>query len=77
MKEDSVPIKSTKPKKRAAQPRGAIYDSVDDLAADLGLSRQATYAGLRQKTIPNIRVGRRFIIPRAAIAEWLRTAGQE
>jgi excisionase family DNA binding protein len=71
-----VPRKNTKPKKRAAaQQHGVIYDSVDELAADLGLSRQATYAGLRHGTIPGIRIGKRFVIPRAAIAGWLRTAG--
>ena len=30
---------------------------------------------LRRGEIPHIRVGRRFILPKAAIAEWLRTAG--
>ena len=52
-----------------------VYRSVDILARELGMSRQATYEGLRRKTIPSIRVGKRFIIPRAAIQEWLRTAG--
>jgi hypothetical protein len=30
---------------------------------------------LRRGIIPHIRIGKRFILPRAAIAEWLRTAG--
>jgi len=53
----------------------AVYPSVYLLARDLGISRQAAYEGLRRKSIPSIRVGKRFIIPRAAIQEWLRTAG--
>jgi excisionase family DNA binding protein len=57
------------------QRSGAIYSSVDDLARELGISRQKTYTELRSGKIPSIRLGRRFIIPRAAIAEWLRNAG--
>jgi len=53
----------------------AIYSSVEDLARELGISRQKTYVELRAGRIPSIRLGRRFVIPRAAIAEWLRTAG--
>jgi excisionase family DNA binding protein len=51
------------------------YSSVEDLARELGISRQKAYAELRAGRIPSIRLGRRFVIPRAAIAEWLRTAG--
>jgi excisionase family DNA binding protein len=52
-----------------------IYSSVEDLARELGISRQKAYVELRAGRIPSIRLGRRFVIPRAAIAEWLRTAG--
>src|SRR5271156_435826 len=60
------------------QSRGSesTYRSVADLAADIGLSERSTRSALRRSEIPHIRVGRRFILPRAAIAEWLRTAGQ-
>ena len=53
----------------------ATYHSVEDLAEAIGLGRQATYEGLRTGKIPSIRVGKNYVIPRAAIAEWLRTAG--
>ena len=56
-------------------PGKPIYSSVDDLARDLGISRQKAYAELRAGRIPSIRLGRRFVIPKSAIAEWLRTAG--
>jgi excisionase family DNA binding protein len=72
-----VPTKSTRPKKRAAQHNEAVYPSVDSLATALGLSRQSTYVALREGRIPAIRLGKRFIIPRAAISEWLRTAGKQ
>ena len=54
----------------------STYHSVAELAADLGLSERSTRSALRRGEIPHIRLGRRFILPRAAITEWLRTAGR-
>lgn len=54
--------------------RRSTYPSVAALAADLGLSDRSTRSALRRGAIPHIRVGRRFILPRGAIADWLRTA---
>jgi excisionase family DNA binding protein len=53
----------------------STYGSVAILAADLGLSERSTRSALRRGDIPHIRVGRRIILPRAAIADWLRSAG--
>ena len=58
-----------------SKPTESTYHSVAALAADLGLSERSTRSALRRGEIPHIRVGRRFILPRAAIADWLRTAG--
>lgn len=55
---------------------GSTYATVTALAADLGLSERSTRAALRRGEIPHIRIGRRFILPKAAIAEWLRTAAR-
>jgi excisionase family DNA binding protein len=55
--------------------RETTYNSVDELATELGLSRQSVYTGLRNGRIPSIRLGKRFVIPRAAISAWLRSAG--
>jgi excisionase family DNA binding protein len=55
----------------------AIYDSVEELARELGISRQKTYVELRAGNIPCIRLGKRFVLPRAAIEEWLRNAGRK
>ena len=52
----------------------ATYANVDELAQELGLGRLTVYAALRNGTIPSIRVGKRYILPRAAIAEWLKSA---
>jgi excisionase family DNA binding protein len=54
----------------------STYPSVGALAEDIGLSVRSTRSALRRGEIPHIRVGRRFILPRAAIAEWLRSAGR-
>lgn len=54
----------------------STYPSVAALAKDIGLSERSTRSALRRGEIPHIRVGRRFILPRAAIAEWLRSAGR-
>lgn len=53
----------------------SVFPSVDELARELGVSRGAAYAGLKNGHIPSIRIGKRFIIPRVAIQDWLRNAG--
>jgi excisionase family DNA binding protein len=55
----------------------SVFASVEDLAVELGLSRGAVYAGLRDGSIPHLRIGRRFVLPRAAIRVWLERAGSE
>jgi len=72
---------SREPSKRSAfEPQAggnqSTYPSVAALAEDIGLSERSTRSALRRGEIPHIRVGRRFILPRAAIAEWLRSAGR-
>lgn len=54
----------------------STYPSVAALAADIGLSERSTRSALRRGEIPHIRIGRRFILPKTAIAEWLRSAGR-
>jgi excisionase family DNA binding protein len=53
----------------------STYPSVAALAAEIGLSERSTRSALRRGEIPHIRLGRRFILPKAAIREWLRSAG--
>jgi excisionase family DNA binding protein len=50
------------------------YSNVDELARELGLGRLTVYTALRNGTIPSIRVGKRYVLPRTAIAEWLKSA---
>ena len=51
-----------------------IYDP-EQLRIELGVSRATVYKGLRAGTIPSIRLGKRYIIPRAAIQKWLESGG--
>jgi excisionase family DNA binding protein len=53
----------------------AVYSSVPALAKELGIVLNAVYEGLKNGSIPSIRVSKKYIIPRSAIQEWLRTAG--
>ncbi len=53
-----------------------VYRSVDELAEVLGLSRISVYTALRAGEIPSIRLGKRFVLPRAAIQRWLEGAGK-
>jgi excisionase family DNA binding protein len=64
-------------KRQRARESDSTYPSVDALAKELGIGRHACYAGLNRGTIPNIRIGRRFILPKAAISEWLKNAGHK
>jgi excisionase family DNA binding protein len=57
---------------KARDTSSAIYGSVEELAQEIGISRQSAYTALRNNTIPHIRLGKRYILPKAAIAEWLR-----
>lgn len=54
----------------------STFRSVAALAREIGLSERSTRSALRRGDIPHIRVGRRFILPKAAIDEWLRSAGR-
>ena len=47
--------------------------SVPDLAEELGIGVNATYDALKAGTIPCIRMHRKYIIPKTAIAEWLKS----
>jgi excisionase family DNA binding protein len=50
---------------------------VDEAAKLLGLSRNATYAAVAAKQIPSLRIGRRIVIPRAALERMLEAVGPE
>ncbi|GGM72064.1 hypothetical protein GCM10012275_48260 [Longimycelium tulufanense] len=78
-------------RRRAASPRTNATEragSVPDIAEDrltytvaevaylLSLSRGVTYRMVREGEIPARRIGRRWVIPRAAFREWLNNLPQ-
>lgn len=54
-------------------PERVTYE-VPEVAARLGISRNATYAAIRSGTIPSLRVGRRLIVPIASFEAWLASS---
>jgi excisionase family DNA binding protein len=65
------------PSSQVGQVGATATYSPDDLARILGISRNGVYAGLRNGKIPHIRIGRRFVIPKAAVDSWFLSIGQE
>jgi excisionase family DNA binding protein len=45
--------------------------TVDETARILGIGRSAAYEGIRRRDIPSIRVGKRLLVPRAALEHLL------
>lgn len=50
--------------------------SVDEAATILGLSRAFTYQLAAQGTLPSLRLGRRVLIPRRALEEFVAQVPQ-
>ena len=48
--------------------------TVDETAQLLGLSRNSAYQGVMRGEIPSIRVGKRILVPRAALERLLQMA---
>ncbi len=46
--------------------------SVEETAKILGLGRTATYQGIEKGEIPGIRIGKRILVPRAALERLLK-----
>ena len=52
-----------------------IILSVTETAYLLGLSRNSTYQGVQSGAIPSIRVGKRILVPKAALDRMLECGG--
>lgn len=46
--------------------------SVQDMADQLGISRPIAYQIVGRSDFPKVRIGRRIIIPRHGLEDWLR-----
>jgi excisionase family DNA binding protein len=51
--------------------------TADEIATRLSIVRLAVYRLLEQGIIPAIRLGRRWLVTRAAYLQWERTCGKE
>jgi excisionase family DNA binding protein len=69
-------MKQVGQKSKADDKTRSAYPSVRALAFDLGLYERSTREAIRRGDIPHLRIGKRVVLPRAAIQEWLRNAGQ-
>ncbi len=54
---------------------GGDVMSVHEVADRLGIGINQAYVACKKGQIPNIRVGKRFIVPRAAYLNWMATCG--
>ena len=50
---------------------GCLTLTVDEAAAMLGISRGLAYELVRQGRLPSVRLGRRILVPRAALVAFL------
>jgi excisionase family DNA binding protein len=48
--------------------------SVEQAGRRMGLGRGAAYAAVQRGEIPTIRIGRRILVPKAALEHWLAEA---
>ncbi len=53
-----------------------IVFTVDEVAEPLRISRPTAFKGVKSGEIPNIRVGKRILVPRAALERLPANAGQ-
>ena len=51
--------------------------TVEEIACRLDIGRLAVYAMLEQGLLPGIRLGRRWIVTRAAFEAWEKTCGAQ
>lgn len=54
--------------------QGRLTRTVDEVAELLGISRVSAYEGVARGDIPHIKVGRRILVPRAALTAMLAKA---
>ena len=56
---------------------GRLTLTVDEVAEILGIARHSAYRACHQGELPVIRVGKRFLIPKAALDRMLTEAGKD
>lgn len=51
--------------------------TVDEAAARLGIGRNAAYEAIKRGELPALRIGKRIIVPKAALARLLEQVDRE
>ena len=51
--------------------------TVPEAAAILGIGRAAAYEAVRRGDVPSIRIGKRVVVPKAALNDMIANAGRE
>lgn len=75
-----MPVDGVAPKAAAVTRRACMSEereiyTVEEAGAKLGLSRNSAYEAVRRGDIPCIRIGRRVLVPKKALARLLAGAG--
>lgn len=65
--------KKLRPQRAARKDTGSEAISVEQLADRLGIGRNQAYDAVRSGLIPALRIGRRWVIPRASFERLLAT----
>jgi excisionase family DNA binding protein len=65
--ETEIQSRSTQSGAPESIPAGRLAMTVEETAARLGISRPSAYQGVRLGQIPSIRIGRRLLVPVAAL----------
>ncbi|HEY7066803.1 MAG TPA: helix-turn-helix domain-containing protein [Chloroflexota bacterium] len=60
---------------RTAQPVERQTLTVEETARVLGISRTSAYAAAKRGELPTVRIGRRYVVPRAALERLLSQTG--
>lgn len=53
----------------------STYATVKELADDLSMCERSVRVALRRGEIPHRKIGKRYVLPKAAIRRWLEDAG--
>jgi excisionase family DNA binding protein len=64
------------PKAKPSKSTAGLTMTIESVARELGISRNTAYECARTGQIPTVRLGRRLLVPRAALESMLRGEGR-
>lgn len=77
--DEAVALDTSHPKSSRSRTAGGdhLTLTVEEAAEQLGISRALAYEAVRRREIPSVKIGRRILIPKAALHRMLESAGIE